>query len=784
MRALTKKVFKDISRRKMRAIATILGIAIGIIGLSGINIASSQFRSSLAYSSDITAQPDLQIYTVPTTPDMAALLRQQPNVKTVEARGSIVTKWAIGDDHILIQVFGIVDFQHMQINRFQLTEGHLPGAGEVVLDASDKTLDDVQVGDSIQIQVGSLYQKVTISGFARTQGLPSASITGRGQGYMSEDAFQALFQVNGVTNFAVRLNDYAIRYDTAQQLARVLSEHKAPTAGIDVGRDTSVSDTANGLFTIMDALSVVAILLSIMLLLSTIMALVTEQIQYIGTMKAIGARRGQVMRHYMAGVLLYGAIGTGIGIVAGTAGGYLLANYLGNLVNLDIGPLQVSPEQVLESALIGLGVPLLAAVLPVYFGTRITVKQALNAYGVESTSGRQGKGWSRVAKFFFGGLPQTVQFGARGLFRRRARMVLTLITLSIAGAAFLSVQTASYSFSNFLSQTHDTYHFNVMVSLSDTYPLSRFEEVLNTVPNVGRIEPLSQNTVSTTWGNAELTGVQLDTQIYQKQLVSGRWFTSNDQNAVLISKDAADRSGLTVGDYINFDTPLFNARWQIIGIVTDYSGIGPGNLGTLVAPLTQVNTLMQLAPDVTQTVMLRSTLQSPTPEQIDTMARQIDDAMSSAGYLADVSTAQQQIDENQNKYQVIYTLLDVVAIIIALVGAISLSNTLAISVMERRREIGILRSMGAVGRKVAAVFWTEGTTLGLLAWLVALIGGIPAAYGLVLIQAKVLAPVPFAFNPITIVEMLGIIVILASLASVGPVFAAARIKIAQTLRYE
>ncbi|HET8842268.1 MAG TPA: ABC transporter permease, partial [Ktedonobacteraceae bacterium] len=219
MRALTKKVFKDISRRKMRTIATILGIAIGIIGLTGINIASSQFKSSLEYSADITAQPDIQIYTVPTTPDLASVLREQPNVKTVEARGSIVTNWAVGEDHILIQVFGILDFQHVQINHFALTEGTLPGPGQIVLDASDKTLDNVQVGDQIEVQVGSTYQKVTISGFARTQGLPSASITGRGQGYMSESAFQTLFQVNGVTNFAVRLNDYTTRYATAQQLA-------------------------------------------------------------------------------------------------------------------------------------------------------------------------------------------------------------------------------------------------------------------------------------------------------------------------------------------------------------------------------------------------------------------------------------------------------------------------------------------------------------------------------------------------------------------------------------
>ena len=106
------------------------------------------------------------------------------------------------------------------------------------------------------------------------------------------------------------------------------------------------------------------------------------------------------------------------------------------------------------------------------------------------------------------------------------------------------------------------------------------------------------------------------------------------------------------------------------------------------------------------------------------------------------------------------------------------------SVLERRREIGILRSMGAVSRKVAQVFWTEGMTLGVLAWVLALILGFPAAFGFILIQAHLLAPVPFAFNPIYIVWMLIVILVLASLASIGPTFGAMRIKIAQTLRYE
>ena len=169
---------------------------------------------------------------------------------------------------------------------------------------------------------------------------------------------------------------------------------------------------------------------------------------------------------------------------------------------------------------------------------------------------------------------------------------------------------------------------------------------------------------------------------------------------------------------------------------------------------------------------------------VDDLANRVDDALSAQGLLPDVTTTQQQIQQNQDKYQIIYVLLEAVAIVIALVGMISLSNALAMSILERRREIGILRSMGATSRKVAQVFWTEGMALGAFSWILALIIGFPVAYGFVLLQGNLLAPVPFAFNPISLIWMLGFIVLIASLSSIGPVFGAARVKIAQTLRYE
>src|SRR5262249_28858925 len=129
-------------------------------------------------------------------------------------------------------------------------------------------------------------------------------------------------------------------------------------------------------------------------------------------------------------------------------------------------------------------------------------------------------------------------------------------------------------------------------------------------------------------------------------------------------------------------------------------------------------------------------------------------------------------------------LLYAVAAIVALVGVLGLFNTLTTSVLERRREIGILRSMGATGWRVASIFWTEGMALASISWLMAAAIGVPAAFGFGTLISEVLLPIPFAFDPLTLLVTLAFILIIATLASIIPALSAARARIADTLRYE
>ncbi len=120
-----------------------------------------------------------------------------------------------------------------------------------------------------------------------------------------------------------------------------------------------------------------------------------------------------MLRNYLTGVALYGVVGTLIGFVLGIGLGDLLYRYFAANLGMDASVLQIGPSLVITAVLVGLGVPLVAAALPVFLGTGITVRQALAGYGRSTGDPRRGRGWSRLIRTGFGFLPQAAQLGLR-----------------------------------------------------------------------------------------------------------------------------------------------------------------------------------------------------------------------------------------------------------------------------------------------------------------------------------------------------------------------------------
>lgn len=148
-------------------------------------------------------------------------------------------------------------------------------------------------------------------------------------------------------------------------------------------------------------------------------------------------------------------------------------------------------------------------------------------------------------------------------------------------------------------------------------------------------------------------------------------------------------------------------------------------------------------------------------------------------------TASKIVSNIMSQFSVIVTLLAVMAVVIGAVGSIALSGVLSLGVIERQREIGVLRAIGATSRAIGGLFVGEGVLLGWLSWLIALPLSIPASRLMAEGLSQALDTQLVYRQTFTgAILWFGIITILAVAASWLPARSATQISVRKSLVYE
>ncbi len=175
------------------------------------------------------------------------------------------------------------------------------------------------------------------------------------------------------------------------------------------------------------------------------------------------------------------------------------------------------------------------------------------------------------------------------------------------------------------------------------------------------------------------------------------------------------------------------------------------------------------------------------PAYVDAATRALEDHFERIGVrVSMVSTINNERTEAEASFDAIVALLLVMAILLALVGGLGLMGTMSINVLERTREIGVLRAIGASNRGVALVFIREGIVIGLMSWLMGAILAVPMSQGLnqALGQAVMGVPLTYAYSMPGLWLWLVVVIILSILASFIPARNASRLTVREVLAYE
>jgi putative ABC transport system permease protein len=788
--ALLRKSISDLSRRRSR---TFFAVATLALAVAGIGLFATPTLMNRAMSAEVAADrlPDLTIYTRPLVLGQAQLsaLAAVPNVRAVEPRSSFGGRVYVGARRAFAQVLGIPDFTRQDVNVVHVASGVPPGTGAVLTDTQNtrQGLLSVQAGQTVRIiAADGTVRSLRVSGEGRNlDGGQTVTSDGVIVLYASPATVASLsrtlgydelfFQLADTRPAAVNATIAAIRHTLAAVPGFTgFSDLPQVRAAGDWPGKSSFQNFSKFLYII----TLLALLSALVLISNTMTALVAEQTSEIGIMKAVGGRRRQIAAVYLKTALLLGGLGSVAGIVLGVLLAYVLTRYFGSTLFAAGVGFGIDWPIVLISALVGLLGPPLAALPAIRRAVRVPVRDALEATG--SAVGGQDAGDRLLRRVRF--LPRPAQIGLRNVGRRRRRSLSTSLVIALAVGTVLAVlglasAIASTSRGSWGDHGEDVNIVPVGGRLLDT----RAADLIRATPGVAAVEPHFVTDVTLVGKDAKIWAVQQATMFHYR-LAAGRWYTPAEEqtraHVAVVERDIAQATGIRLGDSISVQTASGPAAFRVIGISANQQENGTA----LFVPLTTMHAVLTSMPADANDYWVQTT--SHDHAFIDRTTTRIEDTLTAQGYDVNSEIVYVRLASEIASYRTVTTTLAVVGLLVVAISMAGLANALTMSVLERTREIGILRSIGARARDIRRIFAAETLTLAAAGWLI----GIPLGYLLDLflvwlVKKVVNINLTLAFPPWNLALALAGTILLALLITLVPIRRAAHLRPGAALRY-
>ena len=613
-------------------------------------------------------------------------------------------------------------------------------------------------------------------------------------------------------------SDYAVTYPAAQgqRVSQMLS-------GYQMG---------------LNMFSAIAIFVGGFLVYNAFSMTVVERTREIGMLRTLGMTRRQILRQMLAEATIIGVIGSLLGVGAGI----LLARGLIRVMELAVGQevrsVHVPTSGVATAFLVGVIVTLFAAAIPAWQAGRISPLEALRVRGSSQEGWFVRRGWlagiillvisvlliviapfpaavqeqmrdMMVMNLFLGGtllVPAVVnvaertirpvlrriyggegQLGSRNVQRARLRTALTVAALMSGVAMVLSIRAITAAFSQDIGSWIQKYiggDVYVHSSLNMRADLERRLAAVEGVDAVTPIRYLDVRRIRPEGGDERLAFMAVDPSSY---LTVTSFVFSGEQgdpdelasrlaegDTVFVSSVLSEKYGLGAGDTIRLATRRGERDFRIAAVVVDFYNQGLVIQGSW-------KDLRRYFSITDVSTFLLKTESGQSPQQV----RERIDAL--YGRRQHITTESNDVIRSRALGLITQTtsLFDVMSIITMIVAALGVINTLTMNVVERTREIGMLRSLGMTRRQIARMILAEAGMMGVVGGVLGLLFGILMART-VLGSMNRMAGLRLEFTlPLEgVIVSLIIALIISQVAALWPARRAARIRIIEAIQFE
>ncbi len=843
--------FRYLSGRKLRTVLTTLAIVFGVLVIFGMNtFLPSFFNAFQTQMMAVAAQIDVTITHKTGEAFDPAVLEKVRAIEGVKvATGSLERLINLPADYFdhgpkspdrisAVVLKGIQPESARQMIAYNIVEGRFletkdPGAAVITRSLAREV--GIHLGDSLSLPTAIGVAQLKVVGI-----LPERMLPG------NEEVLVTLAEAQRLMNIPGKINVIDVNLETMDETQR--SEIQARIAAVvgntfKMGALEAGSEILTNLRNsqmIFNLMGFLALLMGGFIIFNTFRTIIAERRRDIGMLRALGASRATIRGIILTEGLIQGVIGTGVGLVLGYLFGLLMLQLMvpigQQFLNIKIGTPVISPSLVILSITMGVGITLLAGLLPAQSASRVTPLEALRPslggvsfkrvagfsfwagaismmVGVAILIMRQAALLGLGAIFFVGGLilmapalinPIAVLFGnllavlyardgaaqlAEGnLSRQPGRATVTASTTMIALAVVIMIasvlSSVAITFTRILEKSLGSDYLFMPPTLavwgSNTGAAPHLAQELREVPGVELVSTL--RFAGSQIKDTSVGVLGIDPQAYQKMealtFAEGEptqaFQTLQSERAAIVNGVLSAALGLRVGDEIPLLTPSGEQVYRVVAIASDYL-----NAKTTTVYISQENIARDFGR--TEDIFFQINLK-PGANRAQAEAAFVKLLKDYPQFK--LLNGKAYVEENKKLFDAIFLSMYVMAAFLAIPSLIAMFNTLAIGVIERTREIGMLRAVGATRRQVRRLILSEalilaaiGTAFGILAGLYMGYMGVKAfeAFGF---------PMEYLFPASGILTAIAVGLLFGALAAVVPARQAAHLQVVEALRYE
>jgi putative ABC transport system permease protein len=784
MNTLWRKAIRDFWHERARTALVVLAIALGISAFATVlsSYAILTRELDLGYLATNPASAVIRVDAV--DDDLIKAILQNPEVSDAEPRRTISGQIKAGPAQWRnLILFVVQDYGNIRVSRLVPQSGAWPPAnGEILIERDAFQVARAKIGDAVTVKTANgVEQPLVISGRVHDVGQAQARMENIVYGYINLATLVQLGEDPTLNQINILVAQNRFDEDHIKRVVAGVEEiikkrgHQVIRTDVPRPGKHPHSDLTGVLLLAMSSFGLFVLVLSGILVINLLTAMMASQVRQIGVMKAIGGTHWKIAQVYFGQALFLGIAAVIVSVPLGIIGSRALCRYMAYFLNFDINSFAVPLWVYVAIALVGIAAPLLAAAFPVLRGTAVPVRVALSSFGLSQTSfgaGAFDRALSRI-----GGTFSLIVLAIRNSFRRRVRLALTLLTLTAGGLFFLLALNIRASMINTLDHMFSGRKYDLSVSFANPYEFEKIERAVSGTPGITRAEGWFITEASL---NDRFTVVALpaDTQLLELEIIEGRNLTPGDTNAIVVNNALAGHEPkMRVGETVVLRMGGVESTWHVVGIARE--AFSPA---VAYVPLR----FMQAGfPGMVNN--LRVSLANSDADAIDAVRADLDRNLEREGVRARGSSTKEESRFGFDQHMLmIYVFLIVMSAIIGGVGGLGLMTTMSLNVFERRREMGVMRALGATPRIVWLMIVAEGVVIGVLSWTIAalLAWPISKALGNLLVRVLFRSGLDFTFEPVGLLIWMVASIGLSALASFLPAWRASRVTVREALAYE